>query len=75
MDKESFPIRTYGKSELALLYFPDTATTAGALSNLNSWIRGNDELCEALRQCGMPPKSKYFTPREVTLIIHFLGSP
>lgn len=68
-------IRFYGKSELALLYFPYTATKTGALSNLNYWIRGNKHLREALRQCGMPPKSKYFTPREVSLIFHYLGEP
>ena len=68
-------IRCYGKSELALLYFPTAATTSGALSNLNSWIRGNHELREALRQCAMPPKSKFFTPKEVALIFHYLGEP
>ena len=68
-------IKSYGKSELALLYFPTAATTSGALSNLNSWIRGNRELSEALRQCAMPPKSKFFTPREVALIFQYLGEP
>ena len=69
------PIKSYGKSELALLYFPDAATTSGALSNLNSWIKGNRDLYAALRQCAMPPKSKFFTPREVSLIFHYLGEP
>ena len=69
------PVKSYGKSELALLYFPDAATTSGALSNLNSWIRGNRELYAALQSCGMPPKSKFFTPREVSLIFEYLGEP
>ena len=68
-------IKSYGKSELALLYFPDAVTTSGALSNLNSWIRGNRELYAALQSCGMPPKSKFFTPREVSLIFSYLGEP
>lgn len=68
-------VKSYGKSELALLYFPDAVTTFGALSNLNSWIRGNRELYAALRSCGMPPKSKFFTPREVSLIFSYLGEP
>ena len=68
-------VKTYGKSELALIYFPDAATTTGALSNLNSWIRGNRDLREARLRCGMPPKSKFFTPREVALIFHYLGEP
>ena len=68
-------VKSYGKSELALLYFPDAVTTSGALSNLNSWIRGNRELYAALQSCGMPPKSKFFTPREVSLIFQYLGEP
>ena len=38
MTETTFKIRSYGKSELALLYFPDSETAAGALSNLNSWL-------------------------------------
>ena len=68
-------IKSYGKSELALLYFPNATTPIGALSNLNSWIRGNRELYAALQSCGMPPKSKFFTPKEVALIFHYLGEP
>ena len=69
------PAKCYGKSELALLYFPDAMTTSGALSNLQSWIKGNAELREALRPCAMPPKAKFFTPKEVSLIFHYLGEP
>jgi hypothetical protein len=68
-------IKSYGKSELALLYFPDAITAKGALSNLNSWIRGNQELREALRRCAMPQMSKFFTPKEVALIVEYLGEP
>lgn len=68
-------IKSYGKSELALLYFPNATTPIGALSNLNSWIRGNKHLSDELRSCGMPPKSKFFTPKEVALIFHYLGEP
>ena len=70
-----FEIRTYGKSELAMLYFPNAETTKGALSNLSFWIRSNKKLVKELRKCGKPPKSKSYTPREVALIIHHLGPP
>lgn len=72
---DDFEIRTYGKSELALKYFPNAETTTGALSNLNYWIRRNRKLVKALRACGMPPRSKSFTPREVALIVKYLGEP
>ena len=57
-----FKIQQYGKSELALMYFPGTATAGGTLSNLNYWICRNRELTKALRKCGMPPHSKSFFP-------------
>jgi len=75
MTTDNFEIRTYGKSELAMLYFPHTETSTGALSNLSFWIRRNEKLVEALKECGMPPKSKSFTPKEVALIVHYLGPP
>ena len=45
-----FKIQPYGKSELALLYFPNAATVSGALSNLNYWIRRNKALSKALKK-------------------------
>ena len=68
-------IRSYGKSELAMLYFPHAETPTGALSNLSYWIRRNSELTDAIRQCGMPPRAKSFTPKEVALIVQYLGEP
>ena len=44
-----FEIRSYGKSELAMLYFPDAKTKKGAMNNLNYWIDYNGELREKLR--------------------------
>ena len=70
-----FKIQQYGKSELALLYFPNAVTASGALNNLNYWIRCNKTLTKALQDCGMPPHSKFFTPKEVSLIIKHLGEP
>ena len=61
-------IKQYRKSELALMYFPECETKEGALSNLKSWIRGNAELTAALQSCGMPPRKKTYTPKEVGLI-------
>lgn len=75
MTTDNFEIRTYGKSELAMLYFPNALTPNGALSNLNFWIRRNTKLTKALQQCGMPPRSKSFSPKEVALIIDYLGEP
>ena len=75
MSNDNFKIRAYGKSELAMLYFPNALTPNGALSNLNFWIHRNRNLMKALKKCGMPPKSKSFSPKEVALIIDYLGEP
>ena len=72
---KKFEIRSYGKSELAMLYFPDAQTASGALSNLNFWIRRCTELRNALRGCGMPRNAKCYTPKEVKLITYHLGEP
>lgn len=72
---ENFKIKTYGKSELALLYFPNTLTTGGALNNLKYWINRNPVLKRQLKECGMPVQAKNYAPREVALIIEYLGEP
>lgn len=72
---ETFEIRSYGKSELAMRYFPKAQTPAGALSNLNFWIRRCTDLSVALRACGMARKAKSYTPKEVALIVYYLGEP
>ncbi len=41
---ENFKIKTYGKSELALLYFPDAQSKIAALQNLHYWISRNEKL-------------------------------
>jgi hypothetical protein len=68
-------IKQYRKSELALMYFPECETKEGALSNLKSWIKGNKKLTSELKKCGMPPRKKSFTPKEVALIFKYLGDP
>ena len=70
-----FEIRSYGKSELAMLYFPHAQTTEGALSNLRFWIRKCRDLDEALKACGMARQAKSYTPKGVALIVEYLGEP
>ena len=45
MNQKEFFVRSYPKSELAMLYFPD-ATPHVALNRLNAWIRRCEELGE-----------------------------
>ena len=70
-----FEIRSYGKSELAMLYFPDAKTKKGAMNNLNYWIDYNAELREKLREQNSPPYAHRYTRREVELIVEYLCEP
>ena len=42
--------KSYGKSELAMMYFPDSNPHV-ALNRLNSWIRRCPPLADALADC------------------------
>ena len=67
-------IRSYCKQELALLYFPDS-TPRTATRNLMRWINRNHQLCKELQDTGYYPNSKFFTSRQVCIILDYLGEP
>lgn len=69
MKQERFKIRAYGKSELALLYFPDSSKDS-AMKRLRSWFRINPRLAPLLSSRGSS-----FTPKQVRLIVDELGEP
>lgn len=70
-----FTIKAYGKSELAMLYFPQTSSPHTAAGHLLAWIKRNRQLSEALERVGHRKTAKFFTPKEVALITEFLGTP
>lgn len=70
-----FTIRAYGKSELALLYFPEASTPHVAVNHLMAWVRRCHALTEELAAIGYQRTAKMFTPREVAIITSFLGEP
>lgn len=70
-----FTIRAYGKSELALLYFPEASTPHVAVNHLMAWVRRCHALTEKLSATGYQRTAKMFTPREVAIITSFLGEP
>ena len=69
-----FTIKTYAKSELALLYFPNSAPHV-ALNRLNSWIRRCQPLRESLDACYQPRHAKFFSAQAVRHIVEYLGEP
>ncbi len=73
-DLEDCPVRTYGKSELAMKYCPD-AEPASAVRTLMRWIKRNKELSTDLNEIGYYPLRRTFLSREVELIFNYLGKP
>ena len=71
---DMFKIKPYGKSELAMLYFPDSDPHV-ALNRLNAWIRRCRPLADALAGCHQSPHAKFFSPKAVRLITDYLGEP
>jgi len=75
MRKETdFIVRTYKKSDLAHLYNPDTSILT-ALQLLKKWIRANEGLSCALAATGLKSTAKLYTPKQVELIVEYLGEP
>ena len=69
-----FTIKSYPKSELALLYFPDSDPHV-ALNRLNSWIRRCPPLVAALESCYQSRHAKFFSAQAVRHIVEYLGEP
>lgn len=64
----------YFKSELALLYMPDTSLET-ARRALNRAIHNNKELLEKMSLTGYKNTSKRLSPLQVKIIVIHLGLP
>lgn len=62
------------KSELALLYFPESTPLVGT-NRLMRWIHSSPSLMEELEATGYHRFQKLLTARQVTLITSHLGDP
>lgn len=69
-----FTLRAYTKAELAMLYNPTQCITV-ALQTLSRWIKMNPALVEELTQAGYNKYRRAFTPKEVRIIVKYLGEP
>lgn len=75
MNDMTFRVRPYSKRELAKMYFPDTAQAETAVANLRNLMRRNHEMTGELAAAGYRLRDKVFTPRQVAIIVHYLGEP
>lgn len=70
---DEFKVRSYTKKELALFYFPD-ASPHTAVNRLMRWINRNAPLLVGLEGLGYCKTARWFTSREVRLIVEHLVS-
>ena len=61
-----FELRSYGKSELAMLYFPKSSPDI-AMKRLNRWINNIKELKYNLASCHIGKNAKYCLSHHVLL--------
>ena len=73
-DEIPFVIRTYSKVELAHMYNPTQCITV-ALQTLSRWVRMNTLLMDELNAIGYNKYRRVFTPREVGILVRYLGEP
>ena len=69
MTDETFTIRAYGKSELAMMYFPNSIKET-AMKKMKYWLNLNPNLRNL-----KPLRAKFYTPKQVQLIVEELGEP
>ena len=69
MKEKEFKIHAYGKSELAMMYFPGDSKRS-ALRKFRFWLKVNKRLRKFIT-----PKRKYYSPKQVRVIIDELGEP
>lgn len=74
VNETPFRIRSYSKAELSMLYSPNQCITV-ALQILSRWIRYNTQLTEELEAAGYNKRRHTFTPKEVAIIVRYLGEP
>ena len=67
-------MRSYGRSELAQLYFP-MLQPMNAWRCLQEWITLNHELSTKLTELGYNEHQRIFTPAQVGAIVYYLGEP
>lgn len=71
---EHVKVRSYGLTELGLLYNP-TLQPDSAVKALKRWIAFNTDLTAALQEAGWRKGQRKFTPFQTQQIFRFLGEP
>lgn len=72
--EQEFKFRTYKKSELAMMYFPDVSK-ATASRNFRRWVTRCTPMTMELEAMGYDKNRQYLLKAEVEVIVKHLGEP
>ena len=68
-EEEKFVVRAYGKSELAMIYFPESSKET-AMKKFRNWLRINQRLRNYINK-----NARCYTPKQVRIIVEEVGEP
>jgi hypothetical protein len=71
---EQFKISSYGYCELAMLYFPNS-TKKSVIARLRRWLMSDNNLKPDLGNSGLKKCQKLLTPKQVRIIVNYIGEP
>ena len=74
-ESNMFKIKSYGKSELALLMFPKMSNPNAAQDKLLRWIKKDPRFHRRLVGLGSTKNDNDYNPLQVRLIIDRFGAP
>ena len=75
MTQNKFAIRTYGKSEFALLMFPTIDDPKIAQAKLLRWIKKDWKFHQQLLDLGFSPYDNDYSPEQVRVMVEKFGAP
>ena len=75
MSKSKFAIQTYGKSEFAMMMFPNIPDPKIAQAKLLRWIKRDPELYQRILSLASSANDNDYGPEQIRLIINKFGAP
>ena len=70
-----FSIKTYGKSEFAMMMFPDISDPKIAQNKLRRWIKLDPEFHKQIRGLARTVNDNDYSPAQIRLMIEKWGAP
>lgn len=74
MESIEFKIKSYSKMDLARIYNPQLCDRTAQYTFIK-WLDKNVKLMQELLNTGYSRTDRFFTPKQVQLIVEYLGEP